>query len=209
MRPGAAARQPTDLPGPSADPIGVVLAGGAGRRIGGEKAMVEIDGIPLACRVVAAVGAVLDDVAVVTKSQTQLPALPAGVARWTEPPEPRHPLTGILHALREAAGRPVLCVAVDLPLLDPGTIAELLAAARPAPSLGVVPRAGGVLQPLCALWAAAALEPLSRAADGSVRMRELAGALDVERPVLADATPFFNVNAPEDVLAAMALLSRT
>src|SRR6478609_3299075 len=88
-------------------PVGVVLAGGRGRRIGGDKAIVELEGRPLVLYPVEALHEVCDDVAVVAKRDSLLPAL-AGVADlWVEPDEPRHPLAGVAHALHLAAGRSV------------------------------------------------------------------------------------------------------
>ena len=91
--------------------IGVVLAGGAGRRIGGDKATVELEGRPLLHYPLSVLRAVLDEVAVVAKQSTVLPGLDVEIAIWLEPEEPRHPLAGIVHALRCARGRPVVVVA--------------------------------------------------------------------------------------------------
>src|SRR4051812_20681561 len=104
-----------------APPVGAVLAGGAGRRIGGDKAIVELEGRALILYPLEALHGVCEDVVVVAKRDTMLPPL-AGVADlWIEPDEPRHPLAGVAHALRLAMGRSVLAVAVDLPLVDAAT----------------------------------------------------------------------------------------
>ena len=71
-------------------PVGVVLAGGQGQRIGGEKAVVSLGGQPLVSYPVQALRSVLFEVRVVAKPGTELPAL-HGVEIWIEPPEPRHP----------------------------------------------------------------------------------------------------------------------
>ena len=52
--------------------------------------------------------AVLDEVAVVAKRRPSLPGLDVDVAIWLEAEEPRHPLAGIVHALRCARGQPVV-----------------------------------------------------------------------------------------------------
>ncbi|HVS28670.1 MAG TPA: NTP transferase domain-containing protein, partial [Solirubrobacteraceae bacterium] len=112
-------------------PVGVVLAGGAGRRLGGlGKASIELAGRPLLDYPISALREVCAEVAVVAKRDSRLPALPASVARWNEPDEPRHPLTGILHALERSAGRGVLVCAVDMPLVDAATLRALLALAN-------------------------------------------------------------------------------
>jgi molybdopterin-guanine dinucleotide biosynthesis protein A len=203
----------------SRDPIGVVLAGGAGRRIGGGKATVELRGRPLISYPLRALQAVLAEVVVVAKAGTELPPLP-GVPVWTEPDAPRHPLAGIVHALERAAppqgadglgeARAVLVCAADLPFVDPELV-ELLARADAGAAAAVVPRAGGRLQPLLARYEPAALAPLAAALAAPGPPPSLTGAVEALGPCvldLRDEAPFFNVNAPEDLLTAAGLLDR-
>jgi molybdopterin-guanine dinucleotide biosynthesis protein A len=188
-----------------AEPIGVVLAGGLGRRIGGDKAVVELEGRALVKYPIETLHEVCDEVAVVAKRDTMLPSLQGSASLWIEPDEPRHPLAGVAHALRMAAGRPVLVVPVDVPLMDAGTLRVLLTAADPEATV-VVPRVHGRLQPLCALYRPAALaglasfDPAARATDIVVGL----AALVVDAP---DPTSFLNVNRPEDLLQASALVA--
>src|SRR3954463_162362 len=140
-------------------PVGVVLAGGLGRRLGGDKAIVELEGRPLALYPLEALHEVCDQVAVVAKRDTLLPPLGGLAQLWIEPDTPRHPLTGVVHALRLAAGRAILVVAVDLPLIDAATL-RAIAATDPGGAVAVVPRVHGRLQPLCALYTPRALAGL-------------------------------------------------
>src|SRR3954447_14869992 len=105
--------------------IGVLLAGGQGRRIGGDKAVVELEGRALILYPLEALHEVCEQVVVVAKRDTMLPPLAGLADLWIEPDEPRHPLTGVEHALRLAAGRPVLVLAVDLPLVDGATLTAI------------------------------------------------------------------------------------
>ena len=98
-------------------PVGAILAGGGGRRIGGDKAIVELPGRPLICYPLEAVREALGQVAVLAKADTELPSLP-GVTVWIEPDARRHPLVGITQALALADGRPVLVCAADLPFVS-------------------------------------------------------------------------------------------
>jgi molybdopterin-guanine dinucleotide biosynthesis protein A len=202
--------------GDTRDPIGVVLAGGAGRRIGGAKAIVELRGVPLVRYPLRALQAVLAEVVVVAKAGTALPPLP-GVPIWIEPAEPRHPLAGIVHALEGAgaaigidgAAREILVSAGDLPFLDPELVERLVHAdARGAAA--VVPRAGGRLQPLLARYAPAAYAPLAAALrrDPLPSLTDVVTALEPQVVELDDPQPFFNVNLPEDLLTAAGLLDR-
>jgi len=202
--------------GETRDPIGVVLAGGAGRRIGGGKAVVELRGIPLVRYPVRALQAVLAEVVVVAKQESELPPLP-GVPIWIEPQEPRHPLAGIVHALEGAgaamgiagAGREILVCAGDLPFVSPELVERLLRLDSGG-ACAVVPRAAERLQPLLARYAPPAHAPLA-AALASQSSPSLTDAVMALHPLvveLSDALPFFNVNAPEDLLTAAGLLDR-
>ena len=185
--------------------IGVVLAGGDGRRIGGDKAMVELEGRPLLLYPLAVLRAVLDDVAVVAKQSTLLPPVDAEVAIWLEADEPRHPLVGVVHALRCARGRPVVVVAGDMPFVTRGLVAAL-ARERARGAVAVVPRASGRLQPLCARYDPRALAALV-ACDLGAPVSDVVAALSPRIVEWPDDEPFFNVNHPEDILQASALLS--
>lgn len=203
--------------GETRDPIGVVLAGGAGRRIGGDKAVVELRGTPLVRYPLRALQAVLAEVVVVAKQETELPPLP-GVPIWIEPAQPRHPLAGIVHALEgagaaaniEGMGRDVLVSAGDMPFVSPALVEMLVHAdARGAPA--VVPRADGRLQPLLARYAPAAYAPLAAALarDPLPSLTAAVAALEPHVVDWEDTLVFFNVNAPEDLLTAAGLLDRT
>ena len=185
--------------------IGVVLAGGAGRRIGGDKATVELEGRPLLLYPLAVLRAVLDDVAVVAKRATILPALDPDVEIWLEADEPRHPLAGVVHGLRCARGRPVVVVAGDMPFVTRGLVAAL-ARERARGAVAVVPRAAGGLQPLCARYDSRALTALA-ACDFASPARDVVAAMSPRIVDWPDDEPFFNVNHPEDILQAAALLS--
>src|SRR5215207_7757290 len=144
--------------------IGVLLAGGLGRRLGGRpKAAIEVAGRPLAAYPAAALAGVCERVAFVAKRESELPALP-GIERWDEPAEPRHPLTGIVHAL-ERADTAVLVCAADMPYVTPDACASVVAGGGSAPAAVAV--AGGVAQPLLAVYAPAALPGLRAAAPDS------------------------------------------
>jgi molybdopterin-guanine dinucleotide biosynthesis protein A len=185
-------------------PVGVVLAGGQGRRLGGDKAVVALDGRPLLEFPLRVLQRSVRDVAVVAKRDTVLPPLESEVPVWLEPDEPQHPLAGVVHALRCAEGRPVLVVAVDLPLLDvavPRALARRPAGRHPA----VVARAGGRLQPLLARYEPAAL-PALEGFDPSARAVDLVAALDPLVLDVRDEEQLLNVNRPEDLLRASALV---
>jgi molybdenum cofactor guanylyltransferase len=186
-------------------PIGAVLAGGAGRRIGGSKATVKLRGRPMIEYPLGAVQAALEEVVVIAKADTELPNLP-GVTIWIEPLLPQHPLVGILHALALADGRRVLVCAADMPFVTPGLI-ERIASADAGGAPAVVAARGGAIHPLLARYDPEAAEALSGAGP-DVPLRETVASLSPLLFEVADPDELFNVNAPDDLLQAAAMLDR-
>lgn len=188
-------------------PIGAILAGGDGLRIGGEKATVELQGKPLIAYPVEAVRQVLSRVAILAKSGTKLPPL-SGVAVWIEPELPHHPLAGITQALALAGGRPVLVCACDLPFVSPELIRRLVKA-DPGRAPAVVACARGEIHPLLGCYQQRALEPLAGAVRmGNAPLLETVAGLD---PVLLEVDApeeLFDVDSPDDLLLAAAMLDQ-
>jgi molybdenum cofactor guanylyltransferase len=189
--------------------LGAVLAGGAGSRLGGAKAMAELAGRPLIAHPLAALAAAGIEATVVAKPDTELPPLEVPVLR--EPDTPRHPLLGIVVALRAAAGRPVVAVACDLPLATPALLAEL--AAAPEPLVAAAP--GGEPQPLLARYAPALLPELEAALAREEPLRRTVASLrprllgDPELARFGDpAELLLNVNDFSDLRRAGDILAR-
>ena len=187
------------MTGARSDPFGVVLAGGAGRRLGGAKATAPLAGRPLAAWVVGAMGEAFADVAVVAKPTTALPSFEPTVAVWREPEEPLHPLAGIAWALFRAGGRPVVVCAVDLPFVEAETLRTLAAAS------GEVAIARG--QPLLGRYGPLARRALESAMGAGRAARETVTGLDPLLVEVAEAE-LVNVNTPADLAAAEAVLTR-
>jgi molybdenum cofactor guanylyltransferase len=183
------------------EPIGVILAGGAGRRLGGDKAVVELAGKPLIGYPLAAMAAVFRRVAVLAKADSALPEL-HGIEVWVEDEKAQHPLVGILEALRRARGRPVMICAADLPFVTAALI-RAIAFDSGEPTLAVVAGDRGRLQPLLARYEPDAAPALAAArADRDVPLRRAVAALEPRVFEVADPDLLFNVNAPEDLLQA-------
>jgi molybdopterin-guanine dinucleotide biosynthesis protein A len=185
-------------PEQTSDLTGIVLAGGAGRRMGGDKALAAFRGRPLIEHPLAALAAVCDRVAVVCKDETLLPELPSGVERWDEPPEPRHPIAGITYAL-ERAGTAIVVCAADMPFVTPEALRSV-AAPLESGARAVVAIAAGVPQPVLAAYAPAALGGL-RAARSEAALTETVLGLDPVR-VEVDAAIAVSIDTPEALAAA-------
>ncbi len=188
-------------------PIGAILAGGRGRRIGGEKAVVELQGKPLICYPVEAVQQVLNRVAILAKTGTQLPRL-SGVAVWIEPESPRHPLVGITQALALSGGRPVLVCAGDLPFVTPELIRRLVKA-DPGRAPAVVACSEARMQPLLGCYQPRALALLADPArEGTGRLMDTVAAIEPVLLEVDDPEELFDVDSPDDLLLATAMLDR-
>jgi molybdopterin-guanine dinucleotide biosynthesis protein A len=190
----------------AAGALGVVLAGGRGRRLGGAKATADLAGRPLIGYPLEALRRAGLETVVIAKPDSALSELEVPV--WEEPPEPVHPLCGIVHAL-ESAGRPIVVVGCDMPLVPAAMLAWLADRAEPL----VVPEAGGRLHPLLARYEPSLLDSLAEALAHGAHLQEAARGLDPlvldEQRLRAFGDPAeitFNVNTPADLQRAEALL---
>jgi molybdopterin-guanine dinucleotide biosynthesis protein A len=190
------------------DVLGAILAGGRGTRLERPKATALLGGRPLLERPLGALEAAGLETVVVAKRDTPLP--PGAAPVWGEPDEPVHPLLGIVTAVEQADGRPVLVCACDLPFLTAELVGHIARIDAPL----VIPRAGGRLHPLFARYTAALLPALREALAREAPLRETLVALHpsiVDEPDLRafgdPARLLFNVNTPEDLERAEEMLS--
>jgi molybdenum cofactor guanylyltransferase len=184
--------------------IAAVLAGGAGRRMGGAKAQALLGGRPLVSRPLAAARAAGLEPVVVAKAGTALPALDVPV--WVEPARPQHPLCGVAAAL-ERAGGPVVALACDQPWLTGAALAAVAAATAPL----AVPFADGRPEPFPGRYDPALLpalrEALRREAPLRATLMEL-GAVPLDlRPHGDPAHLVASLNTPAALAAAEAELA--
>jgi molybdenum cofactor guanylyltransferase len=197
-----------------------VLAGGLARRMGGAKAGALLCGRPLISYPLAAARAAGLDAVVVAKRASELPALAARVVY--EPDEPRHPLCGIVAALRHARA-PVVAVGCDMPFVSAELLARLARGveaqaadgAGGAASTAAAPRrtaaieSAGRLQPLPGVYEPGDLAALEAALAAERPLRatlaELAPAVIAGRELASLGSPerlCFSVNDERDLLAA-------
>ncbi len=181
----------------------MILAGGAARRLGGGKPSREVAGRPLVSYPADALAGVVDLVAIVGKPGDPLPEV-EGAEVWDgESAKPRHPATGIVHAL-ERAGGPVLVCAADMPFVRPEDCRALIAAAEGEGAdraQSAIAAAHDALEPLLGVYVPEALETLRRGAAAGSPMRTLAAALT---PVLVELSEdvLRSVNTPDELAAA-------
>ncbi len=187
---------------------GILLTGGASRRMGFDKATLLIDGIGCAARVAAVLQEVAAEVIEVGPGIT-------GFRSIQETPLSAGPLAALsagAEALRRAGSRaPALVLACDLPFVT-AKVLEVLA--RWPGNRSVVPVIDGWPQPLCARWSP---EDLIAAANlvrrGARSMRALLETATVELidesrwPGRFDQQAFTDIDTPAD-LQRLGLLGR-
>jgi molybdopterin-guanine dinucleotide biosynthesis protein A len=191
---------------PIPQPVGVVLAGGLGRRMGGRKTVVDLASRPLISYPLGALSAVLSEVAVIAKPDTELPSLP-GVTVWIEPQEPRHPLVGIVQALGLAGNRRVLVCAADMPFVS-SELVERLASTEMRAAPAVIAKHGDSVQPLLGVYRPGAARGLAGAVRDELPVREAVARIGPRLVEVDDPDELFNVNTPDDLLQAAAMLDR-
>jgi molybdenum cofactor guanylyltransferase len=184
-----------------------VLAGGLGSRLGGAKATVELGGSPLIAYPLAELAAAGIEAVVCAKEEEELPPLAVRVLR--EPERPRHPLAGIVAALRAGEGRPLVVVACDMPFVASGLLRLLAETPEPL----VVPVLGDRLHPLLGRYDPALLPRLEAALEAEGPLTATIEALGPHHLREPDLERFgdperllFNVNDAEDLVRAESLL---
>ena len=181
---------------------GVVLAGGRSRRMGRNKALIDIDGQPMAARVVDVLRALgADPVLVVGGDPDELASIGAPVVSDEMPGE--GPVGGVLTALDHLAALDLVDAALilpcDLPDISAIALDPLVEAAAGDAHSRVWVAATDRMEPMCALW--------SLAARGTLRERFAAGERALHRviaelphvTVTVDPAALHNANRPEDL----------
>ena len=175
---------------------GLLLAGGDSRRMGRDKALLEVRGAPLAVHALAVLDEVAAEVLVASGDGRRLAAL--GRAQVADAVTGGGPLAGIVAGLEAARTELVAVLAVDMPDASAAVFATLRDAW--AGERAVVPRAAGRLQPLHALWARAAAPALRARLDAGLRsVTAAAEALGARIVDVADPGFARNLNAPDDL----------
>ena len=133
-------------------PIVAILAGGANRRMGSDKALLPLNGRPMIAHVAAAARRAGFSSLVVGRVDAPIDA----PTTRDDLSGRRGPAVGLATALRFAQGRPVFLVATDQPMLRPDTVKRLLSIEGDV----VVPVDRGTRQVTCAVYRSQCLEPL-------------------------------------------------
>ena len=199
------------------DIVGVIVAGGKGVRLGGDKPLRAFGGATLLEAVIERAKPQVEQLAV-NAPRDALPryrALLGNDFALLNDDEPGDvgPLAGILSGLAWAEQRRASWLATfpaDTPFLPRDLVKRLLASARG--SVPVAVHDGERLQGLCAVWPVgshAALRDAVRTSDMRSLHRAIAHLGGIACVFEGDATDFMNVNTPEDLREAERLLAKS
>lgn len=193
-------------------PQALILAGGASRRMGRDKATAPFAGRPMIAWIVERLAPQVISLAINAPEgfplDLGLPLVPDTIA------DRQGPLAGVLAGLRHAAATSsasrLLTVPADTPFL-PSSLAATLCAAADEPGRIVLAASAGRVHPVVALWPLSLADDLeSWLADPDNRRLQAYIArhpsLAVDFPLVETSAgpldPFFNVNTPADLLSA-------
>jgi len=200
--------------------LGVILAGGQSRRFGGgDKGFADLDGRPVLSHVIERFRPQIGRLILNANGDlSRFATFGLEVVADREIPG-QGPLSGILTALEWAKRHAPDCTAVatvstDVPFLAPNLIQRLEAERGDGVAIAV---SAGRRHPTIAIWPLTSREAVADALQrGALSVDALAAELNavaVPFPMgeIDGVTidPFFNVNRPEDLVAARALLAKS
>lgn len=193
--------------------VGIILAGGLARRMGGgDKALIELGGETLLQRAIERLSPQVDSLVInanddPARFNSILPVIP-------DPDDSRSgPLAGVLAGLDYATSQGathIVTIAVDTPFFPLDLVARLREAAEGQGVPLACAKTGDRTHPVFGYWPVSLADDLREAmGDGMRKVDRWTGKHGcAEAPF--DATPFdpfFNVNTPEDLTEAEGLLT--
>jgi len=184
----------------------IVLAGGASSRMGTDKAMLPIGGVPVIRRIVEKLSPI-GPVMVVTNHPERYRWLGVPMVKDREPG--RGPLAGLHAGLSAALSETNLVVACDMPFVSLKTAVWLLS--RLGNAFACVPTLGGWPHPLFAVYRKACLPVLARhLREGQLQVRRFLAEVPTRFVSLEEAglgeeaeRCVWNMNRPEDYRRAL------
>ena len=182
---------------------GAILAGGESKRMGLNKAFVEVGGIPIIERALKVLQGLFDKVFIVATRPE--PYAHLGFPVHTDLLPGNDSLGGLHAALSYSSGEACFLCACDMPFLNPRLIRYLAELASGADA--VVPKSPDGLQPLHSVYTKNCLPAIEEGiAAGQLKLADLVSRINVrmvEGAELTDLDPewrsFFNINRMDDL----------
>jgi len=186
----------------------IILAGGQSSRMGTDKALITVSGIPLLQKISTIAVKCVEEVYIVTpRPERYQHIVPEGCdfIREVSSKElnfPRGPLVGFARGLAKVNTEWVLLLACDLPFLNESYLQQSIKylAKIPSEAIAAIPRSSRGWEPLCGFYrsSCAKLLPDFIASGGRSFQSWLVKYQVCELP-LADPKILFNCNTPQDL----------
>lgn len=197
----------------------IVVAGGVSKRFGQDKALVKLADKPLVSYVVDKTFSVVDDVTVVVNSETQKKKIAEAINKKTrimlDQADVQTPLAGALTGFEAAETEYAILLACDTPFLSP-EILSLLVEVSTNRSAAIPRWPNGNIEPLHASYHAPTAAKAAKTAieNGKFNMRAMVNNMRnvryistmVLRQLDPKLTTFFNINSPNDLRQAEAMI---
>ncbi|TCP52393.1 molybdopterin-guanine dinucleotide biosynthesis protein A [Tumebacillus sp. BK434] len=193
---------------------GILLCGGASRRMGRRKEWLTFDERPLLLHTLETLQEICSEVVVVAAEERELERLvQLNVRAVLDEYAGQGPLAGLHAGLTGLPADEKAClVACDLPFLQAGILQDLAQVLEEQPGLqAVVPQEGERLYPVCALYHGQVREiAASCLQNGENAMKRFlaklqVGYVPIERYAAYEPPPFLNMNTPADYERARTL----
>ena len=183
--------------------VGAVLTGGASRRMGRTKALLDIDGVPMARRVADAL-ALAGCATVIAYGGDPVELEPLGMPVLPDRHPASGPLGGVLGVLElfqasevEAGG--VFVAACDLPALRGDDLAGMVDAMWRHRDADVIVARTTRIEPACAIWRPAATDRVRAIFDAGERALHRAIEQLESVEIAVEAQALRNMNTPDDI----------
>jgi molybdopterin-guanine dinucleotide biosynthesis protein A len=171
-----------------------VMAGGKSKRLGQNKALMQINGSKVVESVLNLVSPYVQKVKIITNTPEEYTWLDIETAKDIRPG--CGPLSGIHSALRLSSSEYVLVVSCDIPLVGPKQIEQLVSSCR-GHDITIFKHKN--FEPLCAVYRRSCVDALNELIDhNECRIIDLFPTLDVKVIRVDDAEIFRSINTKED-----------
>jgi molybdopterin-guanine dinucleotide biosynthesis protein A len=193
----------------------IILCGGKSARLGSDKAMLMIDGTPMIARMIRRVSPVVDEIIIAARDQGQgryiTEAISNDLKVVYDPVTGYGPVAGIFAGIQASESEYSVCLACDLPHINPDVIDALFGYAEDddGDADAAIPlHSNGMIEALHAVYG----RPMIHACQSAMENKEhtvrsaislLKRAVFVPTELLRSFDPdlrtFLNVNYPEDL----------
>ena len=181
----------------------VILAGGRGTRIGGDKGLQTLHGMALINWVLEAVNSNSDEILINANNAQETYAHFGYRVIADQIPDWQGPLAGLQAALSCAQTDYVMTVPCDTPFLPDDLITRLLDAQSLNASEAAVAVVGGYRQPTIALYSKSVLPKLlAYLGSGGRKVNDWLDSLRLSEVVFDNVADFDNINSVEDLARA-------